>query len=130
MLPEVGSFRTRGEAWGVTVVGDYAYIAAGGLEIVNVSNPRAVRLVGSFDKPGNARGVAVRGRYAFVADKAGKLWVVDVSDPTKPEFVSSLNIAEDFSGGGEPHGLVLDGNYVYLADDDSAMHIVDISDKH
>ena len=55
---------------GVTVVGSYAYVAAGysGLWVFNISNPVNPTAVGSYDTAGYAYNVFVAGDYAYVAD--------------------------------------------------------------
>ena len=59
----------RGEAYGVAVSGNYAYVADGaGLEVIDVSNPANPQRVGGYDTSGYAYGVAVSGNYAYVAD--------------------------------------------------------------
>jgi len=67
---EAGYYDTPGDAWGVAVVGNYAYVADGygGLRIVDVSNPAAPTEAGFYDTVGEAKGVAVAGNYAYVAD--------------------------------------------------------------
>ena len=49
--PCVGTCDTSGYAYGVSVAGNYAYVADGysGLQILNISNPAAPTLVGSYD---------------------------------------------------------------------------------
>jgi hypothetical protein len=61
---------SRGEAADVKVQGSYAYVAigAGGLAVVDVSNPTNCVRVGGFDTVGSAEGVAVLGNHAYVAD--------------------------------------------------------------
>ena len=58
----------RGNARGVAVSGNYAYVAVGdaGLLVIDVSDPANPRGVGGFDTPGFAQGVAVSGNYAYV----------------------------------------------------------------
>ena len=53
----------RGNAIGVTVSGNYAYVAHGvwGLQVIDVSDPANPRRVGGYDTSGYARGVAVSG---------------------------------------------------------------------
>ena len=72
-----GSVDTPGLACGVTVSGDYAYVAdtAAGLRVINVSAPSAPVEVGFADTPGDAFGVAAAGGYAYVADSGAGLTV-------------------------------------------------------
>ena len=66
----VGRCDTPGHTEGVTVSGDYAYLAdwQAGLRVVDVSNPANPVEVGYYDTPGNARGVAVSASHAYLAD--------------------------------------------------------------
>jgi hypothetical protein len=51
-----GSYDTPGKAFGVYVLGDFAYVADGnsGLQIIDVSNPQSPTLRGTYDTPGYA----------------------------------------------------------------------------
>jgi hypothetical protein len=75
-------------------VGSLAYIATGGvgLEIIDVSNAAAPRIVATVSTPGSASGVAVANGFAYVADSTA-LWVVDVRTPTQARIVGSLATA-------------------------------------
>ncbi len=83
----------RGTARDVAVQGKYAYVAAqaGGLVIVDVSDPTHPVPVGGYasDDPnrGAVQGVAVAGNYAYLADGYAGLFVIDVSNPTNPQRV-------------------------------------------
>ncbi|MEK7686191.1 MAG: hypothetical protein AAB466_12285, partial [Verrucomicrobiota bacterium] len=72
----------RGDARGVAVSGNYAYVAAeSGLLVINVRNPANPVRVGHYDTSGFALGVAVSGNYAYVADFDAGLQVIDVRNP-------------------------------------------------
>jgi hypothetical protein len=69
----------------VTLAGTLAYVAAGaaGVQIIDVADPDAPRVVGTANTPGTARGIALGGTTAYVADETA-LVVVDVADRTRP----------------------------------------------
>ena len=69
-------------AWGVQVVGNYAYVADGysGLQIIDITNPTSPTLKGNYDTNSGAKGVQVVGNYAYVADYEGGLKIIDVSE--------------------------------------------------
>jgi len=71
---------TPGDAQGVSVVGNFAFIADGlaGLRVVDVSNPNFPAFVSSYDTPGTALGVVAAGSRAFVADADFGLRVINV----------------------------------------------------
>ena len=61
---------TSGDASGVVVDGDYAYVAddLSGLQVIDVSDPAVPQIVGSVDTPGEALGVDIVGNCVYVAD--------------------------------------------------------------
>ncbi len=95
--------------------GDYLFVAndQGGLQVVDISNLREMRIIGSYPTQRRFVGVAVRGNYAYVASlDLGDLKVFNVSNPATPEL-----LGEDggwFSGYGvkAPIG---DTGYAYVA---------------
>lgn len=80
--------RPGGSAHDVKVVGNYAYVAlgAGGLAVIDVSNPTNCVRVGGYDTSGSAYWVAVSGDYAYVAD-------LDVGNPTNCVRVGGYDIS-------------------------------------
>ncbi|MDH4179613.1 MAG: S-layer homology domain-containing protein, partial [Armatimonadota bacterium] len=83
---EVGFCNTPGQARGVAVSGDYAYVADGdwGLRVIDISAPGEPVEVGSYDTSGYAESVEVLGRVAVVADGSGGVVLVDCNTPTSP----------------------------------------------
>lgn len=77
-------------------------------------------LVGSVMTSFDARDVAVVGDYAYVADHSG-LTVLDVSDPSSPRLVGSLETYRHWA-----MSVAADGHYAYLADADGVA-VVDVS---
>jgi hypothetical protein len=82
----VGNYDTFGYAYGVQVVGNYAYVADrdSGLQIIDISNPTTPTLKGNYDTSGYAWGVQVVGNYAYVADGYSGLQIIDISNPSTP----------------------------------------------
>ena len=70
-VDSIGSYDTPGQAYGVFVSGNYAFVADGdsGLQIINTSDPGNPSLEGSYDTPGDAYDVFVSGDYVYVADE-------------------------------------------------------------
>lgn len=122
----------------IFVEGDYAYIASGGsnaLEIVEVSNPLAPRHRGSLiDGNGgvpylnNAFGVYVSNSYAFVASRYSyALEIVDVSSKGNPVHKGSIIQG---SGGAlfiNPRSVFVKENYCYVVSESSGLEIIDIT---
>jgi hypothetical protein len=89
----VGGYETR--ANGLTVVGNYAYLAYYfGLEILDVSNPAAPVRAGVYQTPGFGTAVAVTGNIAYLTDPVDGLQIIDVSKPAEPALIGRY-----FSGG-------------------------------
>lgn len=119
-----GTYNTPGHAYGVTVSGNYAYVAdyEYGLQIINILNPVSPALVGSYDTAGNATDVAISGNYAYIADGANGLVVIDISSPVSPSLVGSYNTP------GDARGVAISADYAYVADDGGVgLQIIDIS---
>ena len=82
---------TNGGAIGVTVSGNYAYVAdkLSGLAIIDISDPTnpgtpVYRDTNDGYSYYGAVGVAISGNYAYVADEESGLAIIDISDPTNP----------------------------------------------
>ncbi|MFM6592105.1 MAG: DUF4347 domain-containing protein, partial [Dolichospermum sp.] len=119
----VGNYDTSGWAYGVQVVGNYAYVAdhVSGLQIIDISNPTTPTLKGNYDTSGYAWGVQVVGNYAYVADQHSGLQIIDISNPTTPTLKGNYDTS------GYASGVQVVGNYAYVADGYSGLQIIDIS---
>lgn len=84
----VGACELPSIAMGVSLVGNYAYVAGWehGLRIIDISNPANPVEVGSCNQSGDYLfGVWALGNYAYAADFGSNcLRIFDVSDPTNP----------------------------------------------
>ena len=117
----IGSIDTPGDARGVTVVGDTAYVANGssGLQIIDVSNPASPTLIGSVDTPGSVREVTVIGDTAYVAEGGG-LQIINVSNPVSPILIGFVDTP------GYAQGVTVVENTAYVVDW-SGLQIIDVS---
>jgi len=77
-------------------------------------------IVGSVDTPGNAYGVYVTDSYAYVADHNGGLQVIDITAPSTPTIVGSLDVIY-------AHKVHVTGGYAYVAGG-LILYVIDISD--
>ena len=112
--------------YGVAVVGNYAYVAAGrgGLYIVDVSDPTEPVEVGScptWMEPGR---VTVDGKYAYITVSNG-LWVGDVSNPADPVQVGLY----DAPGGQDGTGVSVSGGYVLLTFAERGLYVFTTYDE-
>jgi len=120
----VGSVQTpHGSVRDVVISGDYAYLAAGSLEVMNVAIPWYPFIVGSTGGVllGSTQAVAVSGSYAYVVCTDDGLKVIDISNPSSPQVVGSLptdNYMED---------IAISGSYAYIALPDPGLQIINIS---
>jgi hypothetical protein len=102
-----------GDAHGVAVSGNYAYVADrySGLRVIDISTPSSPVQVGSWATPSRPLKVAVNGNFAYVvsAGSAGDagLHVIDISTPSSPVQVGY------FDQGGI-RDVEVSGNYSYV----------------
>jgi hypothetical protein len=117
-----GFYPLPGKAYGITVVGNYVYIANGteGLRIVDVKDPANPIEVGSYDTPGQATGVVVAGRYAYIADGTEGLRIVDIKDRSNPVEVGLYDTP------GQASGISVERKYVYIADGNAGLRIISV----
>lgn len=120
-----------GFAYDVQVQGQYAYVAGGpgGLLVVDISVPLQPRFVKQVAAVGKAYDVWVDGRHAFLAAKSssagdyptgqgpGWLGIYDISDPTLPILVKSLDLTHS------AWGVTTQGPYAYLGNDASGLTV-------
>jgi len=122
----VHSYEADQQLYAIAVDGDYAYVGKRwmGLEIFDISDPRAMYSVGTLTGHSWSRDVAVAQPYAYVAYASSEfrgLQIVDVGDPTSPSVVTEI------ATGGNANQVVLRGDFAYVAAADSGLRIIDIS---
>jgi hypothetical protein len=97
----------------VAVAESHAYVGlytgAGGLHVVDISNPASPPTVGVVGTPGRPMDVEVSGSTAYVARLHAGLQVVDVSDPASPALVGSPYMR------GSALAVAVSGSYAYVA---------------
>ena len=129
---------------GVSVVGNYAYVASyidGALSVIDISNPTNPVEVGYIQDDyyggtahalSGSEDVYVSGNYAYVSSSAADGFsIIDISNPTNPVEVGYV---QDTESGGTAQGLdgansvYVYGNYSYVtSSQDDALSIIDIS---
>ena len=102
------------------MLGNYAYVADGGLQVIDVSNPTNCVRVGGYDTSGDVQGLAVLGNYAYLAKWSEGLEVIDVSNPTNCVRVGGYDTS------GTAKSVAVSGNYAYVADVES-LQVIDVS---
>ena len=90
----------------LAVSGHHAFLAvrAGGLKIIDVSNPLQPNLASSYSR--NVRHVAADSRYVYVTGDTSR--VLDINDPAQPSLVAPLRAL-----GGD---VFPNGDFAYLSD--------------
>lgn len=129
--PEEVSFASfdsydNGAAWSVYVEEDIglATVPDMGLRMVDISDPRDVKLHKVYRGLFAPAGVAARGRIAYVADQSAGFRVLDLSDPVAPVEIGSLDLP------GRAMAVALEGDAAYVAAREGGLRIVDISRPH
>jgi hypothetical protein len=122
-----------GKPFNLTINGTSVFNSTGSLflEAANIptwlisSNPDPM-FKGSYNIPSAAYEITISGNYAYVRGKAGRLQIIDVTDPGNPTFKSSYEIHSEL---GCPNSrTIVSGNYAYLGAGEPGLRIIDISD--
>jgi len=113
-----------GFANNVKVNGNFAYVAAGsaGLQVVDVTDRTAPKIVASLATSGNANDLRVVGNKVYLAAGAAGLLVIDVSNPLSPTLLGSLATPDT------AWDVAIAGNLAFIAAGSSGLRIASISD--
>ena len=108
----IGSIGTSGAVVRATTHGNLALLAsrAGGLEIVDISDPGSPVIVGSLELGGFINAVAAAGEYVYVTDEEFGVRKIRVSDPAAPVVAASYDTP------GEPTEVTVSGDLVIVND--------------
>jgi len=120
----VGVYNTTGQAYGIALEGNLAYVAFGSssMKVIDVSNPAAPVEIGSGAS--SAHHVAIAGDWAYIGRSSSSIWefrAIDISDPTTPAIVSSLDLAA-------LTGIAAAGDNVYTVSNNGIYFRIDVSD--
>jgi hypothetical protein len=83
--------------------------------------PFNVTVMGSHGTVDGALDVAISDGYAYVADGLSGLQIFDISEPSSPALVASLDTP------GYAEGVFVHGDYAYVADGPGGLQVIDIS---
>ena len=111
---------TPDNAWAVAVTGNFAYVAdrAGGLQVIDVTDPANTFVAGSFDTPGLASDVAISGDVVYVADGAPGVEMFDVTNPASPVLLETY-VTPEFAA-----GVAISGTLAYVPTRNSGMRVL------
>ncbi|MBN1813218.1 MAG: hypothetical protein JXA14_15385 [Anaerolineae bacterium] len=98
---------------------------AGGVQVVDISDPAAPTKIGRYGAPGEAASMAVADDRAYVVGTRGQLWIVDVSAPaeaTQTGFYTGQTEDYSYFGG----HVAIAANYAYVTTR-TDMRVLDVS---
>ena len=119
---EVGSLFTPGEARGIVVRGDIAFVADGteGLRIIDISNPTSPREISSQNTPGSAVDLFIQSNHAYIADGEDGLRIIDISNPASPKNAGNLKSLRS------TEAVHVQGELAFV-NDTAGLRVVDVS---
>ena len=117
----------------ISFAGNFAYVQDDtGLQVLDISNPRAPVVVGSAETPAGTDFVVVTDNFAYVLDRdfndGSFLQVIDISNPRSPTLAGSVESPK------EADHVMIAGNFAYILDYDfkkgNSLQVIDISNPH
>jgi hypothetical protein len=108
----LGQFREPKQAKDIFIEDNYLYLTNGpdGLCILDISNPQFPSLVEKVMTDGFIFDVYKGGKYAYMANEAaGRIEIVNLTDPTKPQLEASYDAGE------KCYGVWKEDVYVFVA---------------
>jgi len=92
-----------------------------GFGIYNTAKVTAPIKLAEVHVVGGTDSMAVQDNYLYIGAHNEEVWVVDVSDPSRPKEVAALN------NGGRNTAVQIQGNYLYVAGEWSGIYVADVS---
>ncbi|MCD6520711.1 MAG: hypothetical protein J7M05_12410, partial [Anaerolineae bacterium] len=102
----------------ISVLGNYAYVAAGeaGVRVIDIRSPSAPLEEAFYVTPGRAVALEALGDYLYVATEQAGVRVLDISDPLRPEEASSFApSAGYYYNPGMAYDICVVGDRAYVA---------------
>lgn len=88
----VGALELPGTSVDISLDGDFAYVAADSIWVVNIADPFLPKVVSHFSVDGIPIDVVARGGRTYVAVYNSGLLIYDVSNPQNPQRINHLTI--------------------------------------
>ncbi len=119
----IGTYDTPGEAYGVEVVGNTAYVADGtkGLQIIDITTPSSPSLISTFGPLGLTMKVQVVGTKAYVAALNNGLQILDISSLSSPILIGTYDTPD------RARHVQVVGTTAYVADGASGLQIINVA---
>lgn len=125
-LTEVGVFTTH-NPHDAEFYKDYLFIADGNsIVIYNISVPELPKLVTEFtdfNEPREVKGLSISEDRLYVAAGPGWIYVLNISNPKKPEKLYQLNYLDSSSD------VAVPGKYMIVADANTGLLVFDLYDR-
>ncbi|NQU04973.1 MAG: hypothetical protein HQ568_02690 [Calditrichaeota bacterium] len=106
-----------------------AYIAAGELLFIDVSDPTDPQEVYSYSTDSRVNAVTVHNNIAYLADGIDGLTILDVSDPEETDVIGHHSI-EHNDGDIGAIDVLLDGYHLYLLDREQGLLVYNVRRPH
>jgi hypothetical protein len=126
--PEVSNLKVVGQIGGpvqaVAVNGNYAFVGVGmRLMVLDISDSAAPREIGAAGPFGwYVEDVFIAGNTAFVATGGSGLYIIDISDPTRPALAGNYDTL------GYSEAVVVSKTYAFIADGPNGVLVLDVGD--
>ncbi|MGA1840406.1 MAG: LVIVD repeat-containing protein [bacterium] len=90
--------------------------------IMDISDPKHPYLVSEVEDNGSHLGRhAVYGNYLLLTAEEEGLWIVDIEDPSQPEFITKIELAW-------PKDIIIKDQLAYISDYCKGLNVVDLTD--
>jgi hypothetical protein len=100
----------------------YAFMGVDGVEIWDVSTAFGPAYIDTYSEPGGARAAFVDGNYAYVANFNAGMTVLDITDPSAPDSLTTVDAEEEY------WDVLVNGIYAYALDAVGGLFVYDITD--
>ncbi|MDD5529388.1 MAG: hypothetical protein PHX21_05085 [bacterium] len=120
ILKETKHIGMDGYNYHIAISNSYAYLATGGVEIMDVSDPLNPYGVGHFYTTGFVYDIAILDSLAYITDDEYGIRILNVSNPANPQQIGKCDIASCF------HDIAVSGSYAYVISD-SGLYVIDVS---
>jgi len=119
----LSTYDTRGRSRHVLGREGHAFLAngRGGLHILDVADPQALRRVGIMYPHGKAAALAKYDQYVYLAAGASGLTILDVGQPADPRFVSIVPLR------GAASDILIVPPYAYVGTQQGVLYILDLT---
>ncbi len=113
---------TTDPVWEIAIIGDYAYLCARSLVVVDISDPNRRQIVSKREFTGSVYRIAYNTSHAFLASLEGGVHILDISEPARPRPIAH------FATEGAATNVSLADEFVYVLDNQQGVIKLDGTD--